>query len=365
MMKSATPAPHARDKARKIIHLDCDCFFAAVEMLEHPEWRDIPLAVGGAAERRGVISTCNYPARKFGVHSAMSSARALQLCPQLQLVPGNMALYREVAERIFAIYRRFTDLIEPVSIDEAYLDVTASPLLEGSATRIAEAIRQQVREETGITVSAGVAQNKFLAKVASDWNKPDGLCVITPEHQGDFVARLPVKKIPGVGPRTQERLMGLGVGSCAELQSLSLTELQNHFGKFGERLWQLARGEDEREVRTHRERKSVSVEHTFSQDLPDLGNCLAQLDALMADLEQRYERHQDSRQILGAVVKVKFNDFAQTTAECRAEQPHKGLFASLMEEAWSRGRRPVRLLGVGYRLGPREGAAEAEQLPLF
>ncbi|MBV0932832.1 DNA polymerase IV [Marinobacterium weihaiense] len=364
-MKAVTPDPTAPEDTRKIIHLDCDCFFAAVEMLEHPEWRDIPLAVGGSAERRGVISTCNYPAREFGIHSAMSSARALQLCPQLKLVSGNMARYREVAEQIFAVYRRFTSLIEPVSIDEAYLDVTDSGLLEGSATRIAEAIRQQVREETGITVSAGVAQNKFLAKVASDWDKPDGLCVITPEQQADFVARLPVKKIPGVGPRTQEKLMGLGVGTCAELQSLSLIELQNHFGKFGERLWQLARGEDSREVRTHRERKSVSTEHTYSQDLPDLASCLDQLDALMQDLAARYERHRESRQILGLVVKVKFNDFSKTTAECRSEHPHQGLFASLLEEAWHRGARPVRLLGVGYRLGPKEGEAEAEQLPLF
>lgn len=364
-MRPENPASDPQVSARKIIHLDCDCFFAAVEMLAHPEWRDIPLAVGGAAERRGVIATCNYPARKYGIHSAMSTARALQLCPQLKLVSGNMARYREVAEQIFAIYRRFTDLIEPVSIDEAYLDVTDIPLLDGSATRVAKAIRQQVRDETGITVSAGVAQNKFLAKVASDWNKPDGLCVITPDQQSEFVAQLPVKKIPGVGPRTQEKLMGLGVGNCAELQSLSLIELQNHFGRFGERLWQLARGEDAREVRTHRERKSVSVEHTFSRDLPDLASCLDQLDVLMQDLERRYERHRDSRQILGLVVKVKFNDFNQTTAECRCEQPHKGLFASLMEEAWHRGSRPVRLLGVGYRLGPKEGEAEAEQLPLF
>ncbi len=363
-MNSNDPALTA-PSLRKIIHLDCDCFFAAVEMLEHPEWRDIPLAVGGAASRRGVISTCNYPARAFGIHSAMPSARAIQLCPQLKLVSGNMARYREVADQIFAIYRRFSPLIEPVSIDEAYLDVTDSTAKGGSATRIAEEIRAQVKAETGIVVSAGVAQNKFLAKVASDWNKPDGLCVIAPSEQADFVAQLPVKKIPGVGPRTQEKLMGLGVGTCAELQSLSLIELKNHFGKFGERLWQLARGEDEREVRTHRERKSVSVEHTFSQDLPDLQTCLDQLDTLLEDLERRYERHRDSRQILGAVVKLKFNDFTQTTAECRIEGPQKATFATLLEEAWMRKRSAVRLVGLGYRLGAKENAAETEQLPLF
>ncbi|QSR34867.1 DNA polymerase IV [Marinobacterium iners] len=350
---------------RKIIHLDCDCFFAAVEMLDHPEWCEVPLAVGGAAERRGVIATCNYPARRFGVHSAMSTARALQLCPQLQLVSGNMARYREVAERIFDIYRRYSDTIEPVSIDEAYLDVTGSPLFDGSATRIAQAIRQQVREETGITVSAGVAQNKFLAKVASDWNKPDGLCVVDPMRQAEFVAQLPVKKIPGVGPRTQEKLLGLGVETCDQLQQLSQQQLTELFGRFGERLWQLARGQDNREVRLSRERKSVSTEHTFSRDLPDLAACQAQLDELLSDLERRYEKHREQRRIIGAVVKLKFKDFSQTTAETRSSRPDKALFMALIEEAWQRGQKPVRLVGVGYRLDTAEGDAEAVQLPLF
>lgn len=351
--------------ARKIIHLDCDCFFAAVEMLEHPEWRDIPLAVGGAAERRGVIATCNYPARRFGIHSAMSTARALQLCPQLKLVSGNMARYREVAESIFAIYRRFTDMIEPVSIDEAYLDVTGSALFNGSATRIAQAIRQQVRDETGITVSAGVAQNKFLAKVASDWNKPDGLCVVDPMRQAEFVAQLPVKKIPGVGPRTQEKLLGLGIETCSELQQLPKSQLAELFGRFGERLWQLARGDDDREVRLSRERKSVSTEHTFSRDLPDLAACQAQLDELLADLERRYEKHREQRRIIGAVAKLKFRDFSQTTAETRTRRPDRALFMALIEEAWRRGQKPVRLVGVGYRLEGAEDEAEAVQLPLF
>jgi len=363
--RSAGAAAIMSESIRKIIHLDCDCFFAAVEMLDHPEWREIPLAVGGAADRRGVISTCNYPARRFGVHSAMSTARALRLCPQLKLVPGNMARYRAVAERIFAIYRRYSPLIEPVSIDEAYLDVTGSELFNGSATRIAQAIRQQVREETGITVSAGVAQNKFLAKVASDWNKPDGLCVIEPARQAEFVAQLPVKKIPGVGPRTQEKLQGLGVDTCADLQKLSQSRLGELFGRFGERLWQLARGEDDREVRLSRERKSVSTEHTFSQDLPDLAACQAQLDTLLEDLEQRYEKHRRQRRIVGVVVKLKFADFSQTTAETRSHAPDRALFAALMEEAWQRGQKSVRLVGVGYRLAGVDEGAEAVQLPLF
>jgi len=351
--------------ARKIIHLDCDCFFAAVEMLDHPQWRNVPLAVGGAVERRGVIATCNYPARRFGVHSAMSTARALQLCPQLKVVAGDMARYREVAKRIFAIYRRYSEVIEPVSIDEAYLDVTDSTLFAGSATRIAQAIRQQVREETGITVSAGVAQNKFLAKVASDWNKPDGLCVVTPAHQAEFVARLPVKKIPGVGPRAQQKLLGLGVETCAQLQQLSSRQLTDLFGRFGERLWQLAHGEDSREVRLSRERKSVSTEHTFSRDLPDLAACLERLEPLLADLARRHEKHRAHHRIIGAVVKLKFQDFSQTTAETRSHRPDRALFMALTEEAWQRGRKPVRLIGVGYRLAAAQERAAAVQLPLF
>ncbi|KAA0875921.1 DNA polymerase IV [Nitrincola tapanii] len=351
---------------RKIIHLDCDCFFAAVEILDHPEWADIPLAVGGRVEQRGVIATCNYPARAYGVHSAMSSARALKLCPQLKLVAGNMARYRQVAEQIFAIYRQYSRYLEPVSIDEAYLDVTESPLLGGSATRIAEAIRQQVKKEVGITVSAGVAQNKFLAKVASDWNKPDGLFVVDPRYQAEFVAQLPVKKIPGVGPRTQEKLLSLGVSRCAELQRLPKQELVRLFGRFGERLEQLARGEDHRELRLNREAKSVSTEHTFSQDLPDLAACSAQLDSLLQDLERRFRKHREPKQIIGVFVKMKFFDFSQTTAETRSSQTHPSLFLALMAEAWSRGQMPVRLLGVGYRLAPRqEEAACFQQMSLF
>ena len=214
--------------SRKIIHVDCDCFYAAVEMRDDPTLRHRPVAVGGDPHRRGVIATCNYPARHFGVHSAMASSQALRLCPELVIVPPNFDKYRKVSTQIHDIFRRYTSLIEPLSLDEAFLDVSASDQFDNSATRIAEALRQDIRRELGITVSAGVAPNKFLAKVASDWRKPDGLFVIPPAQVDAFVAALPVKKISGVGRVTGERMAGLNLHTCGDLQSMSRLELSQH-----------------------------------------------------------------------------------------------------------------------------------------
>lgn len=349
---------------RKIIHCDCDCFFAAVEMRDDPSLRDIPLAIGGASDRRGVISTCNYPARKFGIHSAMATARALKLCPQLTVIPGDFSKYREASQQIMAIYRDYTDQIEPLSLDEAYLDVTGVTYKGGSATLIAEEIRQRVRDTVGITISAGVAPNKFLAKIASDWNKPDGLWVITPDQVEDFVLQLPVKKIFGVGKVTATKLHEMGVETCADLRLLSLAQLVNRFGRFGKRLYELSRGMDERPVKVSRERKSISVEHTYSKDLPDLDSCLAKLPGMLDELAQRFIKHEDKREIAGAVVKLKFHDFTQTTVEQAGRDFSLAMYQHLCREAWHRGDKPVRLIGVGYRLQPRN-PQYAEQLTLL
>ncbi len=355
---------------RKIIHCDCDCFYAAVEMRDDPSLRGIPLAVGGRADRRGVIATCNYEARAFGVHSAMATARAQKLCPGLKVISGNMAKYREVSRQIMAIYRDYTELIEPLSLDEAYLDVSASTRCQGSATRIAEEIRQRVRTEVGICVSAGVAPNRFLAKIASDWNKPDGLCVIRPDQIDAFVRALPVEKLHGVGAKTAERLHRMGVTTCEDLRAAGAEALASRFGRFGQRLWELAWGRDERPVRVSRERKSVSVEHTYSEDLADLAVCLERLPALIDELEGRYRRLVRPAAVCGAVVKIKFCDFTQTTAEQALSgrgdsNAEAALFARLAREAWHRGERPVRLMGVGFRLREIDGDAPAEQLALF
>ncbi|MCP4595028.1 DNA polymerase IV [Neptuniibacter sp.] len=349
---------------RKIIHCDCDCFFAAVEMRDDPTLREVPMAVGGSSDRRGVISTCNYLAREYGVRSAMSTAHALRLCPDLKVISGNMSKYKLASQQVMQIFLDYTDTIEPLSLDEAFLDVTGTELCRGSATLIAEEIRDRVRNEVGITISAGVAPNKFLAKVASDWNKPDGLFVVKPDQVDDFVAQLPVKKISGVGEKTALRLQELGVETCADLRMKTLAQLVERFGKFGKRLFELARGNDNRPVRVSRERKSVSIEHTYAQDLPDLQSCLEQLPVLLDELETRFAKHKKTREIAGTVVKVKFHDFVQTTAEHAVAMPEESHFRQLLIDAYSRGNRAVRLIGVGYRLKP-ESADQPEQLNLL
>lgn len=350
---------------RKIIHCDCDCFYAAVEMRDDPSLRGRPLAVGGQPDERGVIATCNYEARAFGVHSAMSSARALQLCPQLLLLPPDFVRYREASRRILAIYRDYTPLVEPLSLDEAYLDVSGVDRCRGSATLMAQEIRARIREEVGITASAGIAPNKFIAKVASDWNKPDGQFLVTPAAVDAFVAALPVKKIFGVGKVTAARLARLGVATCGDLRAWRLAELVGEFGSFGTTLHRLCRGIDERPVRPDRIRKSLSVETTYAHDLPDLAACRAALPALIEAFGGRFARAAETRPVHKAVVKIKFADFSQTTVECLSSAPDDEIWRALLEEGWARRRRPVRLLGVGVRFVEPAPAVAAAQMPLF
>lgn len=351
---------------RKIIHCDCDCFYAAVEMRDDPALRGRPVAVGGRAESRGVIATCNYEARAFGVHSAMSTMRAMKLCPQLVLLPPDFERYRAASRQILDIYRAYTPLVEPLSLDEAYLDVTGVSLCQGSATLMAREIRARIHAEVGITASAGIAPNKFIAKVASDWNKPDGQYVVRPQDVDAFVEALPVKKLFGVGKVTAARLSRLGVENCGDLRAWSLTELSREFGAFGASLHALCRGIDNRAVRPDRIRKSLSVETTYVKDLPDLAACRAALPALVSEFSRRFERAGETRPVHKAVVKIKFADFSQTTAECVATAPDHTVWAALLEEGHARRGLPVRLLGVGVRFGeaPR-GASDSGQIALF
>ncbi|WP_027966966.1 DNA polymerase IV [Halomonas halocynthiae] len=345
---------------RKILHADCDCFYAAVEMRDNPALRDIPLAIGGASERRGVIATCNYPARAYGVHSAMPSARAMRLCPSLTLMPGNFEKYREVSRAIQSIFYELTPIVEPLSLDEAYLDVSAVGAFQGSATYMAQWLKQQCLERTGITLSVGVAPSRFLAKIASDWEKPDGLTVIPPSQVGQFIDPLPVSKLHGVGPATKAKLHRLGIHTCSDLRQLSLQRLLEMFGKFGLRLYQLARGIDERPVNTERNRKSISVETTFAQDLPTLGAAHQALQPLVKKLEQRLERH-GHPETMARFVKVRFDDFSVTTMEERGHDTNPQRLLELLTNAWQRQRRPVRLLGVGVKLNLN---SNSPQIPL-
>jgi len=349
---------------RKIIHCDCDCFYAAIEMRDDPLLRGKPLAVGGASERRGVVATCNYEARRFGIHSAMPTATALRRCPQLIVVSPRMEVYRQVSRQVQAIFRDYTELIEPLSLDEAFLDVSAVSVCQGSATLMARQIRERVRSELGITLSAGIAPNKFLAKIASDWNKPDGQYVIRPEDVDDFVRQLSVRKLFGVGKVTAARLETLGVVNCEQLRGFSEADLTRHFGSFGPRLYQLARGIDERPVKVERQRKSVSVETTYPQDLLGLEHCLPEIAVLFAQLLQRWEPLAERYQVAGCFVKLKFNNFMVTTAEHASQDYAAASFAGLLQQAWQRHQRPVRLIGLGLRLQPRGSPAEMDQLSL-
>ena len=347
--------------SRKIIHCDCDCFFAAIEIRDDPALRGLPVAVGGDADKRGVIATCNYEARRYGVHSAMASATARRLCPDLIIIPPSKDKYSDASRQMHKIFRDYTAMIEPLSLDEAFLDVSESKACKGSATLIAKEIRQRVKDELQITLSAGIAPNKFLAKVASEWNKPDGQYVVTPEKTSEFVLCLPVKKIFGVGKVTAEKMYRLGIQTCRDLQQYSQTELLEYFGSFGERLYKLCRGIDERPVVTEYARKSISVEHTYNEDIPNVQLCMNELPALMDKLEQRIHRSNRQVSIAKLFVKLKFSDFVSTTVEQVAQELDLETFQELCQTGFLRGSKPVRLLGLGIRL--RE-ALNFYQLPL-
>jgi len=345
---------------RKIIHCDCDCFYASIEMRDDPRLRGRPLAVGGRPETRGVVATCNYEARKYGIHSAMSSARALRLCPDLIILPPAMEKYRAASAQILAIYRDYTELVEPLSLDEAYLDVSGTDRLQGSATLIAAEIRRRVSDTVGITVSAGVAPNKFVAKIASDWHKPDGLFVVPPRDVDAFVAALPVSKLHGVGKVTGARLKALGVDTCADLRTWEVDRLREHFGAFGERLYDLCRGVDHRAVSPSRERKSISVEQTFAADLDTLAACQDLLRGMLDQLDARVRRADAQHCIQKLFVKLRFSDFSRTTAEGVGTGLDEEQYRILLTTAFHRNPRAVRLMGLGVRLG-----APAGQLALF
>lgn len=335
---------------RKIIHIDADCFYAAIEMRDDPSLRNVPVIVGGSAERRGVVATCNYPAREFGIRSAMATAYARKLCPDVIVIPPNMAKYHAASALMREIFLGYTDCIEPLSLDEAYLDVTNAEAYSGSATRIAEAIRRQIYSQLGITVSAGVSANKFIAKVASDWRKPNGLTVVEPDDIDDFSAALPVSLIPGVGRVTAEKLARRGFKTCADLRVADPAELIRRYGSFGHALYERAYGRDNRPVNSTRVRKSVSVEQTYAQDLASGQSCLDKLPDLHAHLVQRIARADVANQIGKIFIKIKFSDFSSTTVERLGRDFVLNHYETLLNEGLMRKPLSVRLLGMGVRL---------------
>lgn len=297
-------------RQRKIIHVDMDAFFASVEQRDNPALRGKPVAVGGSS-KRGVVAAASYEARAFGVKSAMPSVTAARLCPDLIFVKSRFDAYRTVSRQIREIFARHTDMIQPLSLDEAYLDVTVDKQGIGSAVKIAKMIRAAILEETGLTASAGVSYNKFIAKLASDQNKPDGLCVILPDQGAAFVGTLPVRRFHGVGPRTAEKMAKLGVHFGADLAAKDQTWLTQHFGSWGEYLYSAARGIDDRPVNANSIRKSLGGETTYFDDKRDEDELRDALDGIIDLVWDRIERYQARGKTL--VLKARYSDFRTVT----------------------------------------------------
>jgi len=336
------------DGLRKIIHVDMDAFFASVEQRDNPELRGKPVAVGGSSGR-GVVAAASYEARRFGVRSAMPSVTARRLCPDLIFCKSRFDVYREVSQQIRAIFRHHTDLVEPLSLDEAYLDVTEDKLGIGSATRIAELIRQEIRAKTRLTASAGVSYNKFLAKIASDQNKPDGLCVIRPGEGARFVAELPIRRFHGVGPKGAEKMARLGIETGGDLAARDIAWIRAHFGSFAEYLFRAARGIDLRPVRSSRIRKSVGGERTFSRDLSSGGELRETLEDIIDIVWTSIERAEARGRTV--TLKLKYTDFqifsrAKTVDVAIAEKAQFAALARALLEEVLPLPMPIRLMGL-------------------
>ncbi|HUU59464.1 MAG TPA: DNA polymerase IV, partial [Phycisphaerae bacterium] len=352
--------------ARSILHADMDEFFAAVEKLDHPELRGKCLLIGGSPQGRGVVSTASYEAREYGVHSAMPMATAVRLCPRAVLLPVRGDRYREVSERIFDIFERFTPLVEPLSIDEAFLDVTGSQRLFGPAERIARTIKSTIREEVGLTASLGMAPNKFLAKLASDLEKPDGLVIITERNVHEVLDPLPVAKLWGVGPAAAERLERMGLRTIGRLRAAEPGRLREAFGEWGEQIHRLACGIDDRPVTPDHEAKSIAQEQTFPEDVADLDE-LRRVLLLQTDQVARRLRRCGLK-ARTVTIKLRYGDFTTLTRSTtlgEATNVTDDLRAAAVKllTAWaSRAHRPLRLLGV---TASQLTAAGRGQLSLF
>ena len=334
---------------RKIIHIDMDAFYASVEQRDFPEYRGKPLIVGGAPDKRGVVAACSYEARKFGIHSAMPSSRAYRLCPQAIFQRPRFDVYRQVSSEIAGVFQQYTDKIEPLSLDEAYLDVTDSELHHGSATLIAKSIKQAIKEKTRLTASAGVSYNKFLAKMASDMDKPDGLYVILPEEGTTFIEQLPIGKFYGIGKATEVKMQSLDIHNGAQLKRWPREKLVSRFGKAGNYYYDIARGIDNRPVVSTRIRKSLGTETTFEHDLGDKQQMLEVLNGLADKVVQSMQRRKLHAKTI--TVKVKYADFTQVTRSMTLEDAFNDMqtispILPLLLDKTEAGEKKVRLLGV-------------------
>ena len=356
---------------RKIIHVDMDAFFASVEQRDNPELRGKPVAVGGAGGR-GVVAAASYEARQFGVKSAMPGITARRLCPDLIFVKHRFDAYREASQQIRAIFRHYTPHVEPLSLDEAYLDVTDDIRGIGSATRIAELIRARIREETGLTASAGVSYNKFIAKLASDQNKPDGLCVIKPGQGAGFVASLPVRRFHGVGPKGAEKMARLGIATGADLAAKDIAFLREHFGSFADYLYRAARGIDLRPVRANHIRKSVGGERTFNEDISTGAALRSTMETIIDIVWERIERSEARGRTV--TLKMKYTDFtlvsrAHSTADWVTDKAEFGRIGHALLDNMLPLPKPIRLMGLTLSNldhgGRQDPAPDTAQLSLL
>ncbi|MGJ8696124.1 MAG: DNA polymerase IV [Verrucomicrobiaceae bacterium] len=339
---------------RKMVHIDMDCFYAAIEVRDDPSLAGKPVGVGGSSGR-GVLTTANYEARKFGCRSAMPVFMAKQLCPEIILTPVRFDVYRADSAKIRAIFARYTELIEPLSLDEAYLDLSHR---SESGAALAQEIRSRIFEETGLTASAGIAPNKMIAKIASDWNKPDGQLEVKAGEVDSFMRGLRVGKIHGVGKRGLETLTKMGIVTCGDLQEFSKFDLADRLGRWGIELYDRCRGIDERAVSTDRTRKSLSKERTFSKNIADFDWLADVMREVLAEVRGSVEKKVE-QEIKSRVVKLKFDDFTRTTAEKAGSEMDEEVYLDLLRLAWNRGEgKAVRLLGLGVRLETDEEQPE-------
>ncbi len=342
-------ATEPQDAGRRVLHCDMDCFYAAVHMRDDPALAGLPVVIGGLPESRGVVAAASYEARRFGIHSAMPSSQARRLCADVIFVPPDFRRYHRESEQIFAIYREFTTVVQAVSIDEAYLDVTGRLEPFGTATALAQEIRRRVRQERRLTVSVGVGPNRLIAKIASDFKKPDGLTVVPPRRVLGFLEPLPVRRLHGVGPATEKALAELGVETVGDLRLHSLDALLARFGRHGRTLYEFARGIDARPVETHGERKSLGVENTYSRDLAGREAMVAELQRMAGEVAASLARRDMACRTV--TIKVRYGDFTTLTRSRTHAAPvaDAAVIAGCALELLGRTdapRRPVRLLGV-------------------
>jgi DNA polymerase-4 len=368
-----SPKCPERTLQRKIIHIDMDAFYASVEQRDHPEYRNKPIVVGGSPEGRGgVVATASYEARKFGIRSAMPSKKALELCPEVIFIRPRFDAYQQVSGKIREIFHRYTDIIEPLSLDEAFLDVTEDKLQIGSAIEIARQIKQAIKEELQLTASAGVSINKFVAKIASDMNKPDGLTFIGPSRVGTFMEGLPVEKFFGVGRVTAEKMRKLNLHTGADLKQLAEADLVKHFGKAGRFYYKISRGIDDRPVQPHRETKSLAAEDTFAYDLTLPAEMTRELDKIAQTVYNRLQRYQLKGRTI--TLKIKYSDFKQITRSRSFPEPVEDLrtitlTAMALLEGTELENKKIRLLGISIsnfeEAKKRPGGTSSGQLELF